>query len=179
MVRAGWFAPPIAQKYGLRVARQSSKSPAPFVTSAAMAWSKNVVQETLPTFAPAYGRSDKGVWGAGNGKMYTNVIRLIFYHGVHLPGQVDVNCAARVKTNNPRYKGLYFNFPAGPNSPGYNSYVSEFYLAPGKGIIQESLLYIEKGGGYFKYAPNDCTAGVLFSEDQSDKNPNIWYVDEG
>jgi hypothetical protein len=41
-----------------------------------------------------------------------------------------------IDSKNP-HKDLYINYP------GHNAYASEYYLAPGKGVIQTSFLYSE------------------------------------
>jgi hypothetical protein len=158
------------QKYGLRVGNPAPRTSQPGgVYSGATAWNKTVIVETLATYTPPFGRSQAGAWGEGNGKAYNDVIRVVFYHGTRQGAQAPIDCTAKVANKNLIYKDLYFNLP------DYHSYVSEYYLAPNKGILQESFLYAEDGS-YWELG--SCEMGILFSPDDPRRNNWIWYVDD-
>ncbi|MGE4133973.1 MAG: hypothetical protein AB7F86_20215, partial [Bdellovibrionales bacterium] len=131
-----WSAPGglknLAAKEGLGIKRQISSTSdyQDFGWSGYKAWNHTVLKEFLATYTPAFGRSSAGVWGKSHSKTYHDVIRIIFYHGTQEPGQQPIHCAAQA--------GYV-------SKPGYHTYASEFYLAKGIGIIQESLLYTESG----------------------------------
>jgi hypothetical protein len=124
-----------AQTFHLPVFRQNNAGD-PYQGTDALAWNHTSVVEVLPTYQPPYGRRD-GVWGAGLAKVYQNVVRLVFFHGTKVPGQRELPAC----TTDPTwpYAQFYYSFP------GYHSYASEYYLAEGKWIVQEALLYIEDG----------------------------------
>ncbi len=151
----------IAEKYGLSIRRQNNAGD-PYLTSAARAWNRTATVEVLPTFRPAYGRSPEGVWGPGLGPTYHDVVRIVFWHGTHVPGQREIPPC----TPDPAwpYGAFYFHLD------GYHSYASEFYLAEGAWIIQESFLYTEDGG-YWNLP--DC---VGLSIDQSPRW--VSYIDQ-
>jgi hypothetical protein len=165
-----------AQKYGLRIGNPPPRTSKPGGGySSAYAWNKTVVVETLASYTPPYGRSSSGgAWGTGNSKAYSDVIRIVFYHGTHQGNHVPWECKASVKNTNPLYKDLYFNLPE------YHSYVSEFYLAPNRGIIQEAFLYAEDGKHWSTKdkVVGACEIGVLFEVDAPRTSKWIWYVDD-
>jgi hypothetical protein len=131
-----------------------------------------------PRFQPAYGRSAQGVWAKGNGKIYENVAHIIFYHGGEPhPMQITTSdklyACSNVQSLNPD-ASKYVNFP------GYNAYASEYYLAPGKGVIQTSFLYSESDA----FQGPHCTKGTVFvtgstvEEIKSKLELEALYVDE-
>ncbi len=131
------------------------------------AWNKTVMVETLATFTPEFGRSITGQWGPGLAKTYINVIRIVLYHGTRQPGQTPISCAGNIDPA----------WPAGAqylNYPGYHSYASEFYMAPGKGIIQEAFLYTENGT--YWNLPN-CVGLSTESNHAAAKAKWISYID--
>jgi hypothetical protein len=111
-----------------------------------------VYAELVKEFRPDYG-SARGVWARGNGQTYTNVLRVLFYHGTSL-GNVGVDCSA---TPGNALKRHYAKVP------GFASYVSEYYLAPGKWIVQERTLYIEDGSYWRNLGIDvrDCSGGAF------------------
>jgi hypothetical protein len=149
-----------AQKMALQVRRQNNPGD-PYVGSSARAWNHTAVVEVLSSFRPAYGRSPEGVWGKDLGRTYDNVLRLVFYHGTQLPGHQDIVCPT---DDTWPHASFYYHLP------GYHTYASEFYLAPGSWIIQESFLYTESGG--YWGIPNCVGLGL-------DKNPAwVSYIDD-
>lgn len=117
--------------------------------------------ERLASFTPAYG-SKNGNFAKGNGKTYSNIVRLLFYHGGNSGKAID--CADKPGNE---LKVLYSKVP------NYTTYLSEYYLAPGKWIIQERTVYIENGEFW---GLGDC-AGAAF-ELQSDDSRGASYIDE-
>lgn len=107
----------------------------------------NVWAETLPSFTPLYGAKN-GVWGRGNAKTYYNVQHVLFYHGPTATRNVDCS-----KVPGTAYKPYYAHVP------GYNTYLSEYYLAQGKWIIQERTVYIEDASYWRSRGQqvNDCS----------------------
>jgi hypothetical protein len=111
-----------------------------------------VQAEPLTSFRPEYGAKE-GVWAKGNGKVYSDVLRLRFYHGTN-QGNLTVNCSS---TAGNYLKGYYSKVT------GFNTYVSEYYLAPGQWIIQERTLYIEDASYWRERGQNipDCSGGAF------------------
>ncbi len=133
-------------------------------------WNETEVVETLGTYKPPYGRDADGVWGAGKGKTYNDVIRIRLYHGTRSgPNPTPVNCSSSIVNNNNSFTGGY------KHNPKYRSYTSEYYLAPSKGIIQETLLYVEDGR---YWASANCKMGIMFNRDQGADSVWTSYIDE-
>lgn len=130
------------------------------------AWSETRVLETLASFTPEYGRSNAGVWGTGFGKSYKNVVRIVFYHGTQTPGQSGISC---VPKSNGSLAALY------RHQPGYNTYASEYYLAPDIGIIQETFLYVEDASYWGGIA--NCSGVALDSDSNAAKRVWTSYID--
>lgn len=113
-----------------------------------------------PSWSPAYGLNDKGEWTKGAGKVFKNVALITFWHGVKdvldlegHPGCLGVRSDDRgLDPANPR--AAYY-----VRIPGYETYASQFYLAPDVGIIQAEMLYMESkkwaNGAY------DCSGGIM------------------
>jgi hypothetical protein len=115
-------------------------------TASGQAYSKAGVIEVLPTFKAAFGRGADGVWCAGCGKPYTDVVHMVMYHGSKVASTVKVECGtfAPLTANGVYYQGF----------KNYNGYAIELWLDKTKGIIQEVIPWIADGS-YFGY-PN-CT----------------------
>jgi hypothetical protein len=128
----------------------------------------HIVLDVLPAFTPKYGNAGGTGWRLGGAKTYKNVAHLIFHHGVRNPGQTTFT---RCPSPSPAdaYTALY------RSEPGYNSYASDYYLAPGLGIIQEGFLYNEQNS-YFG-ANTDCT-GLALSADRSTIDAYLSYVED-
>lgn len=110
--------------------------------------------EELDSFQLNFGMKN-GTWAKGNGKSFSNVLHLVFYHGTN-QGNVSVNCSSKAGNY---LKGFYSKVP------GFGSYVSEYYLAEGKWIIQERTLYIEDAT-YWRNLGQDMSdcSGAAFEE---------------
>lgn len=156
-------------KTNLSIRRQASPGAAylDYGGSGYKAWNETVVVETLATFSPAYGRSSAGVWGAGLGKIYNNVVRLVFYHGTQSPGKNDIVCQSQASG---AVAQLY------RHQPGYVSYASEYYLAPEIGIIQETFLYVEDAS-YWGGISN-CSGVALDANTTASKQKWASYIDQ-
>ncbi len=149
-----------AEKYGLSVRRQNLAGDA-YLSAGALAWNQTRIVEVLPSYQPPYGRS-QGVWGAGLAKTYSNVVRLVLYHGTYVPKQKAI-ASCKVDPSW-AYSRFYYSLS------GYHTYASEYYVAEGKWIIQESTLYIEDGG---YWGLSDCIGLSL------DKRADwVSYIDE-
>jgi len=122
--------------------------------------------EKLASFTPLYGAKN-GVWGKGNGKTYQNVVHILFYHGPSSPNNVD--CSS-VPGN--QYKGMYAHVA------GYNTYLSEYYLAAGKWIVQERTVYIEDASFWRQRGTQlrDCS-GAAFNLN-NDNSFGATYIDD-
>jgi hypothetical protein len=131
-----------------------ASSGAAYVASGYQAYSKVGLIEVLPAFQAAYGRGADGVWCAGCGKVYADVVHMVMYHGTKTTSTVKIKCdSAPVNV-----KGAYYL-----QYKNYNGYAIELWLDKTKGIIQESTPFIEDGsywnipnctfnnGGYTKY----------------------------
>lgn len=101
------------------------------------------LDEKFNTFTPAYGRKN-GVWAAGNGKTYYNVIKMEFSHGIADDASY-VDC-----TNLP---------PGYTHQSGYTTLWQYIWYAEGIGEIQRNTLFDERscngsmisGIGWFDY----------------------------
>lgn len=151
-------APAIAEMF---TAAQNTPGAA-YVTNGYGAYSKTGLIEELPTYKPPYGRDANGNWCAGCAKTYTDVIRIVMYHGTKAPTPVPVRC----ETTSPvSASGAYYQ-----SYKNYNSYAIELWLAKGKGIIQENTPYIEDAT---YWGLSNCTGGIFTS-------PHVWskFIDE-
>jgi hypothetical protein len=168
--------PVAAERYGIGTSSQGAPG-GPYTDygpSGYQAWNKTLLIETLSSFTPAYGRDAAGAWGAGKGKTYANVIRVIMFHGTRKPldkGYKDVDCTPKVKQI-AGYPSEYFYL----HFPGYNSYTSEYYLAREEGLLQETLLYVENGE-YWKKP--DCSMGLLLEAEPAESSFSVTYRDPG
>jgi hypothetical protein len=155
--------------FGLQVWRQNEPGGA-YADGGFTAYATTSLVEALATYAPPYGRSG-GVWHAGGGKTYSDVVRILFHHGPGGPGLADVTCSSL----DPAwpYSATYHH------QPGYQSYALEYYLAKGVGVVQESLLYTESS--YFGDA-YVCAAGVAMGATPADHAAQLavwaWYADD-
>jgi hypothetical protein len=125
----------------------------PFQLNGYQAFSKAGIIEELPTYTPPYGRLN-GVWAAGNGTTYNDVVHIVMYHGTKNASSSQVRCGhiAPISAN-----GAYYQ-----SYKNYNSYAIELWLAKGVGIIQENTPFIEDASYWGGAFPN-CSGGV-FSE---------------
>lgn len=96
--------------------------------------------EILPTYKNEYGRGEDGVWCAGCGKTYTDVLHLVMYHGTKKSNTVKINCGTYAPIFS---KGVYYQ-----GFKNYNGYAIELWLDKEKGIIKEDTSFIEDGS-YF------------------------------
>lgn len=81
-----------------------------------------------------YGLDASGKLVRGAGKTYKNVALIYFLHGVAGGGLKEIKCPT-----DPTWEGSPFY----RHVDGYSSYASLYFLAPGKGIIQEVFLFNE------------------------------------
>lgn len=124
------------------------------------AYSRTGMIEHLVTFTPRYGRDSEGVWREGGSKTYTDVVRVVMYHGTKRPNTAPIRCVGPIAAN-----GVYYQ-----SYKDYNSYAMEIYLAKGVGIIQHNTPFIEDGT--FWGIPN-CNGDIF-------NNPGAWvtYIDQ-
>jgi hypothetical protein len=130
-----------------------------YLTSEFAVYSHVELIDVIPAFSPKYGLR-AGDWVEGGGKTYTNVAHIIFHHGVRNPGQTTFKrCPLTMPLD--AYSEHY------RSEPNYNSYASDYYLAPGLGLVQEGFLYNEQNS-YFdaKDMPGsaDCTGSALIAD---------------
>ena len=128
----------------------------PYATNGSAAFSKTGLIEQLVTFQPAYGRCQDGSWSSLCGKVYTDVIHIVMYHGTKT-GSPMVRCSNSPISANGAYYQSYKN---------YNSYAIELWLARGIGIIQENFPFVEDAS-YWQGAFPNCSGGVFSA-------PNAW-----
>ncbi len=68
------------------------------------------------------------------GQVFNDVVHMVMYHGVNLPGQVPVKADSLPLTAH----GVYYR-----NRWEWNEYAMELWLAPGVGVIKERIPFIE------------------------------------
>jgi hypothetical protein len=134
------------------------------------AYSHVELLEVLPTFSPRYGNAGGGAWRKGGAKTYTNVARIVFHHGVRVPNQtIFKRCAPPASVD--EYTRLY------RSEPQYDSYASEYYLAPGVGIVQEGFVYNEHNEYFGAGTIADCTGAALVT-DRNAVDAYLTYIDD-
>jgi len=68
------------------------------------------------------------------GRVFNDVVHMVMYHGVNLPGQVPAKADRLPLTAH----GVYYR-----NRSEWNEYAMELWLAPGVGVIKERIPFIE------------------------------------
>jgi hypothetical protein len=161
------------------VFRQAPDSSYPYAAGAPpwAEYSTPALIETLSTWSPEYGRNAMGLWVQNPGRTYTNVVRIVLYHGTGISGQTASTCTDNSAIGNP-YAGWYHHH--GPvmingvsTSNFYSTYAMEFYLSTQYGILQETLLYDESQCGTKAY-PALQAAGTNYTNSLL---VNRWYID--
>lgn len=156
----------IASKFNLRILSDWTPD-SPYVDHGATAWNYTGLVKVLPTFQPTYGRSPEGIWGEGLGKTYSDVLRVILWHGTRSPKHIQLPKCTMDAQWDPTwpYARFYLSLET------YHTYASEFYIAKGKWIIQQTLLYIEDAS-YWPSLQN-CDGYSI------DKDPKwVTYIDD-
>jgi hypothetical protein len=112
-------------------------------------YSSPTLVQFLSSWQAPYGRKpNNGTWGAP-GKVYTNVVRMILYHGV-----LGGTNPCPLHQDNP-LSGLYIH------RAGYNSYAVELYMDQLHGVLQQTLLYDETGYWFPPYVACDTRFPAL------------------
>ena len=118
------------------------------------------------TWTAPYGRDSAGVWRAGAGKTYNDVVHIVLYHGTRSPEQ-------RAGTAQPTRCGPAHVDPAWPRAalyrpfPTYQSYAIELHLARGIGVVKESLLFNESS---YWGEQNVCRGNIMgYDHDAAEK----------
>ncbi len=139
----------------------------PFAQTNFDAFSRLVVVEHLDRFQPAYGRNNGSAWAKGNAAVYTDVIHLILYHGVRNNSAPTLKRCGQggLPGVQSQHSSLYVS------QPGYESYAMELYLAAGKGIVQESLLFNELDYWDSGTQDNTCHGSIM----DGDASGWTWY----
>lgn len=159
-----------ATKFEIQTIRQLVAGGA-YVNSGYRAYNITGLVKLLPTFTPAYGNKDGTGWRLGGGKTYTNVVRIIFYHGTRQPGQTNFSRCSNLDSSwgfAPYYR---------PQA-GYNSYVSEYYMAEGVGFIQESFISNESEYWGAGLICKGLALGTTAAEHQAAMESFINYIDD-
>jgi hypothetical protein len=151
------------------VFRQNPPAPT-YAYSTFTEYSSPTLVQFLSSWSPPYGRDPiRGTWVAHPGKLYANVVRLIFYHGTS-NGTSTAPCPELLDPQNP-LSSLYIH------KATYNSYALELYMDQAHGILQETVLYDETG--YFGVPA--CSAGfpALTCNEELDSALHRWqtYID--
>lgn len=123
------------------------------------AYSKVGMIEYLAEYTVPYGRNSEGVWGAGYGKTYTDVVHMVMYHGTRQPNRPVIRCVGPIAAD-----GAYYQ-----SYKDYNSYAIELWLDKEHGIIQENHPFIEDGNFW---GMQNCTGDIF-------QYPGQWatYID--
>lgn len=130
-----------------------------YIDSTGDCYSKVGLIEHLDCYTMPYGRDQDGVWGAGFGATYTDVVHMVMYHGTRQPNKPPVRCVGPIAAN-----GVYYQ-----SYKDYNSYAIELYLAKGVGIIQHNTPFIEDASFW---GMANCTGDIFYY-------PGAWvsYID--
>ena len=105
----------------------------PTLLSGTTVWGGIRLYAKYNTYAPGYGRLS-GIWGAGRGKTYSNVVAMLFVHGTS-PGS----------GTHPESPNCQSNRPAWANHvAGSTSYWEIILYAPGYGEIEEKVMFDER-----------------------------------
>lgn len=133
---------------------------AAYANSGHKAYSKAGLIEHLPDYTVPYGWNESGIWAAGYGKTYSNVIHIVMYHGTRIPNGTSIRCVGPVSAN-----GVYYQ-----SYKDYNTYAIELWLAEGVGIIQDNTPFIEDAAFW---GMTNCTGDIF-------QYPGQWatYIDE-
>jgi hypothetical protein len=138
-----------------------------YTDSTYLEYSSPKLLQILPTWSPDYGRDANGAWVQRPPKTYTNVIRMVLYHGPTLPNQAQPSGCSTDPAN--PLSSLYYS------RPPFATYALELYLDRQNGILQETLLYD------LSKAPGSCAS---FPATSSPANLNAalsgyrWYIDK-
>lgn len=119
-----------------------------YANNGSKAYSKTGVIEYLAEYTVPYGRDENGVWGAGNGKTYYDVVHMVMYHGTKVPNRPLVRCVGPISA-----QGAYYQ-----SYKDYNSYAIELWLSKEDGIIQENHPFIEDGTFW---GMQNCTGDIF------------------
>jgi hypothetical protein len=131
------------------VFRQYPSSPAPYASGAPpfAEYSTPTLSQVIGNWSPEYGRSPAGAWVQNPGKTYTDVIRMVLYHGTGRSGSSVSACAVQTSPGHPYHNFYWHHPPASVNGANvanfFGSYAIELYLNPQYGVLQETLLYDE------------------------------------
>jgi len=145
----------------------------PYADSGYDAHSSVVMLEQLATWTAPVGRRG-GAWAEGNGRTYSDVVRVLFYHGTRSPeiirGTVmPRRCSASDYDASSPLGRLYRSFG------DFESYAIELTLARGVGIVREALAYTESA---YWGAGNVCRGAYMGFD--ADAAARTWaaYLDE-
>lgn len=139
----------------MSVVRQNTPGAA-ITDTGSKAYSKTGLIQHLDSYTLPYGRDVNGVWGAGSGTTYYDVVRIVMYHGTKTSTPVPIRCVGPISAN-----GAYYQ-----SYKDYNSYAIELYLAKGVGIIQENTPFIEDGS---YWGMSNCNGDIF-------NNPGSWIT---
>lgn len=132
-----------------------------YLTNGYSCYSRVGIIERLESFSPKYGRDENGNWAQGAAKIYSDVVRIIMYHGSKAPGanpqKIRCGLTQPISANGPYYQSF----------KDYNSYAIELWMAKGVGVIQENTPFIEDGS---YWAIPNC-GGQIF-----DPIEDRWYI---
>lgn len=124
------------------------------------------------TWQAPYGM-DEGVWRAGAGRVYRDVIQLVLFHGTRSPdiksGAVaPVRCGEELDSTYER-AGLYRSFS------NYETYAIEAYLARGVGYVHETVLFTESAG--LAGGDNVCRGAIMGFEHEAAEAAWSWTLE--
>ncbi len=120
-----------------------------YVWSTQLEFSDPVLVERIDNWSPDYGRNARGQWQYRPGTNYSNVVRMIFYHGTSNGGGAP---PCPVDSTNPWSK--YYR-----HLNGFGTYAIEQYMDQYHGILQVTVLYDETG--FFGQA---CSIGPVTAQ---------------
>jgi hypothetical protein len=169
---AGGLETTVSPRVDVDVFRQL-ESGTPYTDSGYDAHSAVVLLEHLPTWTSPVGRSG-GSWAAGNGRTYTDVLRVLFYHGTRSPEiiagtRAPRRCEATTYDATSPLGRLYRSFD------NYETYAIELTLARDVGIVREALAYTESD---YWGASNVCRGAYMGMDAEAAARTWGAYLDE-
>jgi hypothetical protein len=110
-------------------------------------YSTPVLSQIVGNWSPEYGRNAAGAWVRNPGKTYSDVIRIVLYHGTGRLGDSVPACTVSTAPGHPYHNVYWHHTLAAVNGVAtanfYGTYAIELYLNPQYGVLQETLLYDE------------------------------------
>ena len=166
----GWVLPP---EFEVDVIRQNTVGGA-YVDNGYDAYSTVVMLEHEATWTAPYGDEGMpGQWAAGAGTTYSDVVRLVFYHGTRSP-EIQSGVASPTRCGPDSMDADWPRSQLYRPYADYESYAIELRLARDVGIVSEALLFTESDYWGAQFV---CTGAVMGFEHEAAEQAWTWYLD--